>query len=339
MSRVQAFSLRSSEQEEGKMLWAPKKPSFWRWRDLSKDLKHEYRLGKEASMREEESGGYESLDEFAKGVGWRKGPLVLDLVVQFLTLCVDAPLLQRSLFPRNRSRVYMARPRRPLVPSLCFCGAYAAPHGLQRGQAPGIISPTTQGLTVSQQTCLGLRKAKLDGARVCVLRRLPGSAGPPPPFPPALPHFRAAEGRPGPEVLLLQRAACSWWAGGRRYTLPGSPPRPAGALSSLSRLSSQTHTHACTLTHPPSPSGSPLRAWSGFAVPATSCRFRRWGRAVGLAREASRAVPAPIVRLAGEHSGQARVGHTEPPASGGAHARGGRRNRPSFAKTRDALRQ
>lgn len=94
--------MRSSEQEEGKMLWAPEKPSFWRRRDLSKDFKHEYRLGKEASMREE-SGGYESLDEFAKGVGWRKGPLVLDLVFQFLTLCVDAPLLQRSLFPRNRS--------------------------------------------------------------------------------------------------------------------------------------------------------------------------------------------------------------------------------------------
>lgn len=68
------------------MLSALEKASFWRRRDLSKDLKHESRLGKEASMRKEESGGYECLDDFAKGVGWRKGPLVLDLVVQFLTL-------------------------------------------------------------------------------------------------------------------------------------------------------------------------------------------------------------------------------------------------------------
>lgn len=51
--------LRSSEQEEGKMLSALEKASFWRRRDLSKDLKHESRLGKEASMRKEESGGYE----------------------------------------------------------------------------------------------------------------------------------------------------------------------------------------------------------------------------------------------------------------------------------------
>lgn len=51
------------------MLWAFEKPSFWMRRDLGKDLKHEYRLGKEASMSKEESRVYESLDDSAKGVG------------------------------------------------------------------------------------------------------------------------------------------------------------------------------------------------------------------------------------------------------------------------------
>lgn len=39
------------------MSWVLKKASSWRRRDLSQDLKPGYRLGKEASMRKEESGG------------------------------------------------------------------------------------------------------------------------------------------------------------------------------------------------------------------------------------------------------------------------------------------
>lgn len=39
-----------------------------------------------------------------------------------------------------------------------------------------------------------------------------------------------------------------------------------------------------------------------------SRRFRLGGRAVCLEGEASKAVPAQVVRLAGEHSGQTRVG-------------------------------
>lgn len=55
------------------MSWVLEKVSLWRRWDLSRVLKHSYRLGKEASMREEESGGDESLDDFAKGVGWGRG--------------------------------------------------------------------------------------------------------------------------------------------------------------------------------------------------------------------------------------------------------------------------
>lgn len=51
------------------MGWALEKASFWR-RNLSRVLKQESKLRKEASMRKERSGGYESPDSFAKGVGW-----------------------------------------------------------------------------------------------------------------------------------------------------------------------------------------------------------------------------------------------------------------------------
>lgn len=63
LSKVQAFSVRSSEQEEGKMPWALERPYFWR----RQDLKQEYRLGKEASTRQEESGGSGAPGDFAKG--------------------------------------------------------------------------------------------------------------------------------------------------------------------------------------------------------------------------------------------------------------------------------
>lgn len=44
--RVQAVGSGELRKEEGKMGWALQ-ASFWRRRDLSKDLKHGYRLGKE----------------------------------------------------------------------------------------------------------------------------------------------------------------------------------------------------------------------------------------------------------------------------------------------------
>lgn len=112
------------------MSWALKEASFWRRWDLSQDLKPGYRLGKEASMRKEES-----LDDFAKEVGWGTGALVPDLVVQFLPLCADVQLLQRSLFPRNPSPAFVQRARAPSGPF----AQLRASQQLHRAQPPAIF--------------------------------------------------------------------------------------------------------------------------------------------------------------------------------------------------------
>lgn len=85
------------------MSWALKKASFWRRQDLSQDLKPGYKLGKETSMHEGESRGYKSLNDFANRMGWGRGALIPERIVQSLPRCVSARLLQRSLFPWNPS--------------------------------------------------------------------------------------------------------------------------------------------------------------------------------------------------------------------------------------------
>lgn len=55
--------------------------------DLGRVLKHGCRLGKEASIRREWSGGYESPMTVPKGsVRWRRGTLVSELGILSLTL-------------------------------------------------------------------------------------------------------------------------------------------------------------------------------------------------------------------------------------------------------------
>ena len=81
------------------MSWALKKASFWR----RQDLKPGYKLGKETSMHEGESRGYKSLNDFANRVGWGRGALIPERIIQSLPRCVSVRLLQRSLFPWNPS--------------------------------------------------------------------------------------------------------------------------------------------------------------------------------------------------------------------------------------------
>lgn len=203
--------LRSSEQKESKMLRALQRASFWRKRDLSKALKYEYRLGRDTSMRKEESGGYESLDDFAKGVGWRKGALVLDLVVQFLTLCVDAPLLQRSLFPRNPSPASTGQGRDSLwSPRSVSVGLTRLHTGSRAVRQPALCLQPPRDLRSHQLPYLGLRKAKGDGVCACALRRSPGSGGwAPSSLPSSLAPLQGCGIASGSEVLLLQRPTCN----------------------------------------------------------------------------------------------------------------------------------
>lgn len=182
---------------------------------------------------------------------------------------------------------------------------------------------------------------------VCCVGYRIRTARPPPQFPPALPHSRAAEGRPGLGVSLLQRAA---QLVGTRPPLHCCPlsRRALPVRCPLSPLASQTHTEACTLTHPPSPPGSrcrpgigcrpshvaplPARGQSGVSGRRGFQGSPRAGRAVG------RGALGTGAGRAGTQSHRHQEGHTHAEGGKTAPSSEGRRKRPSFAETQGALR-
>lgn len=163
-SRVQALGSEELRTEKEKM--GSPEGFFLEEVGLGKDLKHGQSLGKEASMLKEESAGYESLHDFVEGEGWGRGALVPDLVVPFLTLCVDAWLLQRSLFPGNPSPAW-AQQGQSLWPLALLLWGLRGSESAQDGSATWEYSASTRGLMASLVTLLGSLKGETL-RRVCV---------------------------------------------------------------------------------------------------------------------------------------------------------------------------